>query len=457
MDCLIELPEAHSPKQKMIMNFSRIPDCTELWVACGTKYGKTLSGVASYCALFPRLNDGIIRHVAPIYKQSRIGLRLAKRFLPGKPHTKVNMSDNTIKFTDESKQQTIEYWHGQDPEILEGEGVAFYLLDEASKMKPEVYSSARTTLTQTRGLLMGCSTPRGKGWFYGACMNAKAEMLWCLKRGKNPTKIFIHARTAENPHINPKSIQEARKNLPDRLFRQYYEAEFNDSGECFPFFKDAIVGSPLYFDFETQLWFCDDHAEQEQIIVGADWGKQEDFSVFTAWSVSSKMMVGFMRFRGVDYISAIRNLIWFCGEYKHILLVKHDKTGLGNVMDDALGNTELPFEGVTFTMKSKSEMVNAMMVAFQRREIRIPNWPAMIEELESFEVVVNEIGNFKYSAPSGLHDDIVCSMFLGWFGVQEYAPTRMEIISLDDLEGLEMSEDFTPSDNDFGNWLTTTK
>jgi len=239
-------------------------------------------------------------------------------------------------------------------------------------------------------------------------MNAHAEMICCLKKGIPPTKIFIAARTDENPYIDPKVIEQQRKNLPDRLFRQYLLAEFVDSGEIFPYFKDSIFGPPLDFQYDTQLWLHKDHAEQEQIIIGADWGKQEDFCVFTAWTVSSKMMVGFMRFRGIDYISAIKNLVWFSGKYKQILLVKHDKTGLGNVMDDALASTELPYEGVTFTNKNKSQMINSLMIAFQRHDIHIPNWPAMIKELDSFEVQVSEVGNFKYAAPQGHRHFEIC-------------------------------------------------
>jgi len=159
VECLIELPKEHSPKQKLIMNFSQIR-CTELWVACGSKFGKTLSGVTSYVSLFPRLNDGIIRHVAPIYSQANIGLKIAKRMLPGKPHTKVNNSLHRVEFTDRSKLQAIEYWHGLDPESLEGEAVVYYLLDEAAKMKHAVYTSAKTTQTQTKGQMAIVSTPR---------------------------------------------------------------------------------------------------------------------------------------------------------------------------------------------------------------------------------------------------------------------------------------------------------
>lgn len=456
---LITLPEPHSPKQSLIMNCASIPDLKEIWVACGVKFGKTLSGVGSYVALFPRLRDGVIRHVAPIYSQSLIGMRYAQKMLPPDLIAPSLSGKPRIKWRDKRRSSMVEYWHGQDPEALEGEGTTFNLLDEASKMKRQVYDSTLTTITQTRGLICLTSTPRGKNWFYAGCMQAKAEMEWCLKHGKNPTKIFITAPTSANRYISPEVIENNKRNLVDRLFQQYYLAEFVDDGEVFPFFRDAITGPPLLFQYDSQLWFHSEASEMDQVVMGADWGREDDYTVFTAWSAHSKMLVGFMRFRGVDYITAIKNLIWFADHYGNVMTIRHDKTGLGNVMDDALASTELPYEGVVFTNKSKSAMINSLMLAFQRHDIKLPDWPAMTEELESFEVSVNEIGTMKYSAPSGFHDDIVCSMILGWSAVEEFAPTSLEVIGLDDLKDLEIDNyNFEPAaDSDFDSWQTATK
>lgn len=436
------------------MNCSQIRGLQELWVSCGTKFGKTLSGVGSYSSLFPRLRSGIIRHIAPIYSQSIIGMDYANKMLPGSPHTESKKSGKPmITWKDKSRDSRIEYWHGQDPEALEGEGTFFNLLDEASKMKRQVYDSTVTTCTRTRGLIVPMSTPRGRNWFYTGCMQAKEEMEWCLKKGLPPTKIFITAPTSANRYIDQEVIDKNKRNLPDRLFRQYFLAEFVDDGEVFPFFKDAIYGHPLVFEFDSQVWFHDGADEMDRIVIGADWGQQNDFSVFTAWSAQSRMMVGFMRFRGIDYISAIKNLVWFSGNFSDVIDVKHDKTGLGNVMDDHLSHTELRYEGITFTNKNKSAMVNSLMLAFQRHDIKVPHWPAMVEELDSFEVQTNEIGTMKYNAPSGMHDDIVCSMFLGWYAVDEYAPTQMEVVSLDELAEMDLErEDFGPATEDFSKW-----
>lgn len=450
----VRTPEPHGNLQRIIMSAPFIPGMREIWVSCGTKFGKTISGVASYSSFFPLLDDGVIRHIAPIYKQARIGMRYAQKFLPPHPYTKVNRSANTI--TIPGKPSILEYWHGKDAESLEGDGVIFNLLDEASKLKRAVYDSAKTTTTMTRGITAGLSTPRGKNWFFHKCMEAKAEMEWCLRKGRHPTQIFITAPTSANPWVPREAIEEARRELPDRLFRQYYLAEFVDHGDVFPFFRDAIMGEPLIFEGESQLWFAK-HAKEVEVVIGADWGKQEDFTVFTAFDPKKREMVGFMRFRGIDYINAIRNLMWFSEQFNGYDLIRHDKTGLGEVMDDAMSNTEMTFEGITFTNASKSAMVNALMLAFQRRTIKLPCWKELIAELEAYEVTISEIGNFKYSAADGFHDDIVSSIILGWSIVEEYAPARMEVITLDQLAKLDFADkSLIKADDDFSRWMVKT-
>jgi hypothetical protein len=50
--------------------------------------------------------------------------------------------------------------------------------------------------------------------------------------------------------------------------------------------------------------------------------------------------------------------------------------------------------------------------AIQERKITFPDGPIK-DELESFEYEFSRTG-VKYSAPSGLHDDCVCSLALAW-------------------------------------------
>ena len=359
-----------------------------------------------------------LRWIAPIYSQSVIGMKYMEKMLPKTPHVEKNISKMTLSFPYTSSQ--IQFCHGQYPESLEGEATHANVLDEVAKMKEQVYNSTKTTTTVTRGKILAISTPRGKNWFYQKCMGAKEEMNWCLKNNKPLSKIFLTAPTSSNPFISSEALEESRRNLPDHLYRQYILAEFTDSGEIFSGYKDLIKGDPL--DTHLKKYVHPD-SKNHTVVIGADWAKTIDFTVFTAFSIDEKIprLLGFMRFQNLDYIAAVEYLNAFAKQFKSTEMIFHDKTGIGTVIEDLLDQTTLPFFGVTFTQNSKSKMINDFILSIQNKEMILLNYPEMISELDAYEVTVNELGNMKYSSPQGMHDDIVCSLFLGWAAVKEYS------------------------------------
>lgn len=72
------------------------------------------------------------------------------------------------------------------------------------------------------------------------------------------------------------------------------------------------------------------------------------------------------------------------------------------------------------TNASKSEAIEALALAFERSEIRIPNDPALIGELQAFEAKPLPSGLMRYQAPEGGHDDCVMSLAIAWQGVTEH-------------------------------------
>ena len=85
-------------------------------------------------------------------------------------------------------------------------------------------------------------------------------------------------------------------------------------------------------------------------------------------------------------------------------------------------------------------MVNQLMMAFETRAIVLCDWADMISELESYTVITNELGNARYSAPSGMHDDIVSSLMLANMAAQEYSQD-FKLNFLEDLPQQKMTVD----------------
>jgi len=414
------------------MNAFLTPGLQKIYVPCGTKFGKSISGSTCMAKAALKKRGGVWRWIAPQYSQAMIGADYFRKILPPSPHSEFKEAKmrHLLPYLD----SRIEYWHAKNPIALEGEGTSGSIYDEAAKIIFDAVTSNRTTHTRTRGPEMFISTPFGKNWFYRESQEAKAKMLWALKKGKVPTHAYISARTIDNPFIDPQVVIDAKETMPDRLFRQYYLAEFVDDGQVFIGFKDCIQGPSLDLYGAAQFWMAPE-CEKDEVLISIDWAKKEDFTVFGAFKCDAPgipRMVGLQRFQGIGYVQQLKELYNFGKKFKNVRIIYHDKTGVGEALDDMLGQLPFAFEGITFTAKSKAHMVNELMVAFQKKELGLPNWPEMLKELESYEVTTNELGNFRYTAPSGQHDDIVSMLMMAQHGLQDYGAS-FELDFLEDL------------------------
>lgn len=427
----------HSEKQRIVMTHlaNQSTKTKEIWLACGTKWGKSLSSAAALAYALPKKHSCVARWLAPISKQTRIGRRYIKNIWPPEPYTKENKADQIIYIP--HIRSELQFWHGQNPEDLEGEGVGMQVNDECAKLKEQVYTSSRTTWTLTQPQRMNISTPRGRNWFYKGCMRAKEEQERAKRENREPKEIFLTAPTSDNPFVPRESIEEAKRILPLRLFKQYYLAEFIDDGEVFP---SLIIDKETWKeeflrDGATELWIHPDH-DKISIVCGIDWAKTTDYTVLTCWDYSKRPFrcVGFIRMQGKKYPTQLMMVAKFIFRFQSCDMVYHDKTGIGNVIDDLLAAIPgLVYHGITFSNASKAEMVNNYITALELNDIIFPWWPELIKEHDTYEVDTDALGRMKYSAAEGNHDDIVTSCFLGYAACQQYENRDFEVKFLEDI------------------------
>ena len=413
--------DPHSIKQEIIMRAFITPELREVFVACGTKFGKSVSASTALVNGIIKKKGGTYRWIAPIYRQSKIGMEYFRNIAPPPPHSEIIESKMLMRFPE--LKSNIEFWHTQSPLDLEGAGIMGQVGDEAAKMVYQVYISAMTTTTFTKAPSMWISTPYGKNWFYKKYLEAKDHMEWSIKKGIAPTKIAIHAPTSANRYVDKLIIDQAKKDMPYRLFRQYFLAEFLDDGSVFIGFRKCLAGRMLEFDNDsTQFWFAEG-IEKLDVVIGVDWAKHKDYTVMIAIQpdCNPRRVVGFMRFQGLGYTQAIKELWMFAKKFESVGVIMHDKTGVGEAIDDMLSAFPLNIIGVTFTNPMKSNMVNILGMSFEKQELELPHWPQMLKELDSYEVKINKLGTTIYNATEGSHDDIVMSLGLANIAANEYA------------------------------------
>lgn len=416
------LPKLHT-KQKRIVKKRK----EKYNVICaGTKFGKTLGESVRIAApLFAADFPMQALWGAPYYNNAKVAFKYMQALIHPNLRT-INKAEMSLTF--KHNGATIFYKGlNHDPEAAEGDHYHIVVLDEVSKMKPECIVSVRTTTTQTKAPIDLISTPRGRNHFHQSFLKGMDA--------NNSDYAAYKFKTADNPNISKKEIAIARRELPDRLFRQYYLAEFVDDSELFVGYADCIMDMDeiRFRSKERQYWVCTT-AKEKRVVIGIDWAKSQDYTVFIAISYEEKVprTVGFMRHNKLRYTDSLRYLQNFCKRFKEVTMIFHDKTGVGDALDDLLEQTRLPYEGKVFTNRSKGAWVNNLIVGVEQQALLLPNWTEMKNEFEGYEVTATPSGAYKYEATSG-HDDIVSALLLAWEATSEFANIDLEVKTLENL------------------------
>jgi hypothetical protein len=116
------------------------------------------------------------------------------------------------------------YVRGADrPDTLRGVSLTYAVLDEVADIKPEAWEQViRASLSDKRGRALFIGTPKGRNWFYDTFKLGESE--------DDPDWKSWHFTTADNPLIDQKEIESAKKTLSSFAFKQEYMASFTNAG-----------------------------------------------------------------------------------------------------------------------------------------------------------------------------------------------------------------------------------
>jgi phage FluMu gp28-like protein len=324
--------------------------------------------------------------IAPVYPQSRIAFRRLKAGLPREAF-QANESELTLTLINGAR---ITCKTAEKPDNLFGEDVFAAVFDEASRSREEAWHALRSTLTATRGKVRIIGNVRGrKNWAYKLARKAEAG-----ETDMSYAKITAYD-AIDAGILREDEIEDARRQLPDNVFRELYLAEPSDD-EGNPFGLSAIrdcIGAM---------------SSQRPVVFGLDLAKSVDFTCLVGLDRERKVCV-FERFQRswADTAETIRRIV---GNVPCLT----DSTGIGDaVLESLQAGRRQNFEGFKFTSASKQQIMEGLAVAIQTQKIGFPKG-VLTNELESFEYEFSRTG-VRYSAPSGMHDDAVCALALANF------------------------------------------
>jgi hypothetical protein len=216
---------------------------------CCRQWGKsTLTAVkAVHNALYAKGSLTLV--VSPTERQSGDFVRKASHFVRRLGLRVRGDGDNAISLLFPNGSRIVGL-PGTEATIRGFSAVSLLLIDEASRVSDELYKSVRPMLAIGGGALWLMSTPFGRrGFFYETWTGGSAE--W----------VRITATASECERIAPSFLDEERKEMGDRWFRQEYLCEFVGTEDllfdmdlvlsrftdCEPLFPDGIFpGSGLW-------------------------------------------------------------------------------------------------------------------------------------------------------------------------------------------------------------------
>ena len=116
------------------------------------------------------------------------------------------------------------YVRGADrPDTLRGVSLTYAVLDEVADIKPEAWEQViRASLSDKKGRALFIGTPKGRNWFYDTFKLGES--------GEDEDWKSWHFTTKDNPLIDPKEIESAKKTLSSFAFKQEYLASFSNAG-----------------------------------------------------------------------------------------------------------------------------------------------------------------------------------------------------------------------------------
>jgi phage FluMu gp28-like protein len=366
----IELPTPHINQKKILDAERRF-----VVVMCGRRFGK--SELSQILIIKEALNGGQVAYITPTYGLAQVFFERLTKVLPFKS----NISKLKIYCPNEG---SIEFFTGERLDNLRGRKFHLVIIDEAAfiaDLEDGWNNSIRPTLTDYEGKAVFLSTPRGKNFFYSLFM----------KMGENDWQSFKFS-TYDNPHINPREIDEARIQLPEVVFEQEYMA--NPSENSANPFGNAFIKrcvKPI--------------SAQPIVCYGIDLAKSVDFTV----------IIGLDKDGNVAYFDRFQ-MDWHNTKETIKRLppapIVVDSTGVGDPILEDLLREGVNIEGLKFTSQSKQQLMEGLASAIQQGRIGFPEG-VIVDELDVFEYQFTSHG-VRYSAPSGFHDDTVMALALAW-------------------------------------------
>ncbi len=321
-------------------------------VCTGRRFGKTLCLAAELLDRGGSECGGDYGWVAPTYNVAERGIEAFRTIAEGFVHV-AGRAPSRIEFSGPAGPVRIWFLSADNPDNIRGYGFQGLVIDEAASIPQDVWQYVlRPTISQTLGWAVFVSTPKGRNWFHDLHTRGLDEF-------ETDYASFVFPSNA-SPYFPQSEWDDARRTLPEDVFRQEYMAEFlEDSAGVFRNVEDC-----LFTTEDTKS------AKVRTAIIGCDVAKHTDFTVLIAMDAETGRCFAMDRFNHLDWPIQRERIVDFVRRYRGRLIM--DATGVGDPVFDDLKRVCPDVEGFKLTQGSKVDLIQRLVVAIEQRRV---SWP----------------------------------------------------------------------------------
>lgn len=393
-------------------------------ITTGRQYGKTTEAAVTVLdgALLPPDDYGppVVKIVADTYEHTNLIWDKVETYLfttelrqlidtskPGKGYDR----ERWIIYL--KSGATIQKLSADRPQSLTGHTATLIVIDEKAFVSNIAIEQLMPCRAVRNGVVVAFGTAEGTGW----------GRTWSF-RGQDddfPEYWSVRHPSSDNPFLPLESIEQARRTLPDRRFRQLWLAEWvSDEGSVFHNIDGCVQ---RHWPQETPP------QPGRRYVMGLDLARYSDYTALVVADADTRRGVYRERFNLSDWTTQAARIAAVARRYNNARVYADATHGsAGDVVVELLRRDyDLDIHPYQITGASKAALVDKLVWALEREELRFPDWRDLINELLLYEARQTAAGNTRFSAPTGYHDDLVIALALCNYGLRRSAASSLVI------------------------------
>jgi len=389
------------PDQRVKIDAMLHEEVKYIVLTTGRQWGKTLLAQNLLIKWAVETPNQILMWVSPVYSQARkVFDSLVNAGMETGLIAEANKSNLIIKMVNGS---VIHFKSGERADSIRGFTLDYLIVDEAAFFKDEVWNMVLKPTILVKGKkVLFISTPKGKNYLYSLSIRGNDP--------EQPTYLALQGSSYDTPYISQDELNEAKKTLPEDIFRQEILGEFIDSG------GEVFVDLDRY----CVLDFYPPKNEKKKYWGGVDFGRQNDYSVLTIFDDDGNL-VYFYRERQKAWADIIGNIAQKLREYDAQTQV--EVNSIGDVLFEQLKSKYNKVEPFITSQSSKQNIVEDFIYATNEGLVKLPTHelnPPLYNELKTFSYEYSiKTRRISYAAINGAHDDIIMSLCIAYNTLKE--------------------------------------